>query len=196
MSNVSFVSVSAGTLTHTCIFPQSSVAFMVIPVAEALTQCPPKEISEIEKQLSQTLTKFSELHQRCYVLLCAPLLGKSEQQLLMLLQQRFLSRNLHFLPVHNANECTECMISIARVMCKPLCTVIQERMGNVQEQFLKEEKLLDVIQQIGAGEHESLLLLDGCGSLSNIAKSSVCDLLECGLDTPSAQKLYAALHSQ
>ena len=64
MSNVSFVSVSTGTLTHTCIFPQSSVAFMVIPVAEALTQCPPKEISEIEKLLAQALSKFSELHQR------------------------------------------------------------------------------------------------------------------------------------
>ena len=69
-------------------------------------------------------------------------------------------------------------------------------MGKIQEQFLKEEKLLDVIQQMGVGEHESLLLFDGCGSVSNIAKFSVSDLLECGLDTPSAQKLYAALHSQ
>lgn len=181
---------------HTCIFPQSSVAFMVVPVSEALVGCPTKEVGQIDKQLAERLTKFSELHQKCYVLLCAPMLSSNKQQLFMLLQQQFVSHNLHFLPVHNANECTECMLSIARVMCKPLCSIIHERMRHMQEHLLKEEKLLGIIQQMGVGEHESFFLLDKCGNLSSMAKASVSDLLECSLDVSTVQNLYSFLHSQ
>ena len=157
--------------------------------------CPTNEVYQIDKQLAERITKFSELHQKCYVLLCAPMLSSNEQQVFMLLQGQFISHNLHFLPVHNASECTECMLSIARVMCKPLCSIIRQRMRLMQEHLLKEEKLLGIIQQMGVGEHESFLLLDRCGNLSSMAKASVTDFLDCSLDGSTAQNLHAFLHS-
>lgn len=187
--------VSRGTFLHTCIFPQSSIAFMVIPTSEVLTNWPPVEPCQIDQQLVQNLTKFSKLHYKSYVLLCAPLLGTSEQKVISALQQRFLTHSLHFLPVHNATECVECMTSIAKVTCKPLSSVIRERMDRVQEQLLSEETVLSIISQCGLSKHESLFLLDGCSSLACIARASLDDLMECSLDHATAEGVQRFLHS-
>ena len=192
----SFTTVSTGTLPHTCIFPQSSVAFMMLPVTEVFTAWPPSEASETNSHLSQWLIKFCELHQRCYVLLCAPMFGVDEQKVLSALQQQYLDQNIHFLPAHSSSECVDCMINIARVTCKPLCLMIHERFQAVQEQFTSEDSVFNIVNHIGIGQHETHVLLDGCNSVSVIAQATVDDLLDCSLDSSTAKQVQRFFHSK
>lgn len=186
---ITYLAVSTGTLPHTCIFPQSSAAFMMVPISEALTEWPPKDHCQVDPSLARRLSKFSELHHKCYVLLCAPMLGQNEQKVLSALQQKYMSMNLHFLPAHNSNECVECMLSIVKVACKTVSLVIRERMERVQEQLLSEGTILSVIQQTGVSRHNGTVLMDGCGSLARIVQASTAQLMECSLDSNTAQNI-------
>lgn len=192
----SFTVVSTGTLPHTCIFPQSSVAFMMVPVTEVFTAWPPSEASETNSQLAQWLARFCELHQRCYVLLCAPMFGIDEQKVLSALQQQHLNTNINFLPAHSSSECVDCMINIARVTCKPLCSMIRERFQAVQEQLISEDMVFNIVSHIGIGQHETHVLLDGCSSVSAIAQATVDDLLDCSLDTFTAKQVQRLFHAK
>ena len=121
------------------------------------------------------------------------MLGSNEQKVLSALQQKYLSANLHFLPAHNSNECIECMLSIAKVACKPVSSVIRQRMERVQEQLLSEEAVLSVIQLSGVNRHASTVLLDGCGSLARVAQhasSGTAQLLEYSLDSSTAHHVH------
>ena len=198
MSVSLLVAVSTGTLPHTCIFPQSSAAFMMLPISEALTEWPPKDHCTIAPTLAQRLSKFSELHHKCYVLLCAPMLGANEQKVLSALQQKYMCTDLNFLPAHNSKECVECMLSIVKVTCKPVSSVIRQRMQHVQDQLLSEEAVLSTIQLCGINRHASTVLLDGCGSLSRLAQASsnTAQLMECSLDSDTAQHVHRYFNSK
>ena len=184
--------VSTGTLPHTCIFPQSSAAFMILPISETLTEWPPKQCCCMDPTLSQRLLRFSELHHKCFVLLCAPMLGSNEQRVVSALQQKHMNAELSFLVAHNSNECVECMLSIVKVTCKAVSSVIRQRMERVHEQLLSEEAVLSTIQMCGVSRHSSTVLLDGCGSLGRVAKASsnVEQLMECSLDSKTAQSVH------
>ena len=191
-----YYTVSPGTLANTCIFPQSSVVFMTVAVSDVLTTWPPTETCQIDPAFAQRLLQFSKLHHKCYVLLCAPMLGSNEQKVLSALQEYFLSSDLHFLPVHNASECVENMVTIAKVMCKPLSSVILERLERVQQQLVSDEAVVKIVEEIGLKEFETLLLVDGCGRLASIAQLSAEDLAELSLDGPAIQKVLTFLHSK
>ena len=197
---LNIIIVSTGTLPHTCIFPQSSTAFLMLSISEALTQWPPDDHCQIDPNLVNRLSKFSELHHRHYVLLCAPMLGSNEQKVVSALQQKYMFHDLGFLPVHNSNECVECMSSIAKVACKSVSLAIRERIEQVQEQLISEEAILSIIQLTGVSRHVSTVLLDGCGSLAGIAHASRSSerLLDCSLDTGTVQSVqrFFMSHSQ
>ena len=169
---------------------------MMVPVTEVFTAWPPSETSETNSQLSQWLARFCELHQRCYVLLCAPMFGVDEQKVLSALQQQHLKQNINFLPAHSSSECVDCMINIARVTCKPLCSMIRERFQAVQEQLISEDTISNIVSQIDIGQHETLVLLDGCSTVSAIALATVDDLLDCSLDTSTAKQVQRFFHSK
>ena len=169
---------------------------MVVAVSDVLTSWPPAKTCQFDATFSQRLIKFSKIHQKCYVLLCAPMLGVNEQKVLSALQERYLPYGLHFLPVHNSNECVQCMMTIAKVMCKPVSTLIHERFKRVQEQLLSEEGILSIVDQVGLKELETLLLLDGCGSLASIAQASVDNLMEFSLDSSAALHVQNLLHTK
>lgn len=116
------------------------------------------------------------------------MLGSNEQRVLSTLQQKYMSCDLSFLPVHNSNECVECMLSIAKVACKSVSLAFRERMEQVQK-LISEEAVLFSIQIAGVSRHVSTVLLDGCGSLAGIAHASRSfdQLLECSLDTRTAR---------
>ena len=189
-----YLSVSTGTLPHTCLFPQSSVAFMVVPVNETLSSWPPKDHPELQKDLLKNFTEFSKLKHNCFVLLCSAVFGKDEQQVLSLLQQRYFSDRLNFLPVHNSKECIECMISIAKVSCKPLSDIIRERFERVQQQFLSEETVTAILCAMGIEESKCGLLLDGCQGLSGMAKATQRDLQDYNIDPVVANSVWNLLH--
>ena len=189
---------STSTLPHTCIFPQSSVAFIIIPIAETLAEWPPKEHCCIDSLLNQRLHKFSELHHKCYVLLNAPMIGSNEQKVISALQQKYMNNDLSFLVMHNSNECVECMLSIVKVMCKEVSSMIRQRMERVQEQLLSEEAVLSMIQLCGVNRHASTVLLDGCGTLAWVAQASsnIEQLMEYSLDSDTAQCIHTYFSSQ
>ncbi len=188
--------VSPTTLANTCIFPQSSVAFMIVGANDAVTNWPPTETCQIDHAFSQRLLRFSTLHQRCYILLCSPMLGTNEQKVLSALQEHFLSSGLHFLPVHNASECIENMTTFAKVLCKPLSSVILERLEHVRQRLISDEAVLKIVEKIGLQEFEVHLLVDGCGRLASMAQLSMEELTELSMDGPTAQKVLRLFHEK
>ena len=172
-------------------FPKSSVAFMILPAAQVTTQWPPSDSYTLSTTLSQNLAKFNELHHKSYFLLSAPILTDAEQKLLTVLQQRYMGCDMQFLPVHNATETVECMLSIAKVTSKPLSDVIKDRLAQVEEKMVSEEKLLQMLSALGLNKHCGVLMFDGCGSLAGVAKAA-CDsdeLVEYGVKGDQARDL-------
>ena len=170
---LSIPTVSTGTVKNTCIFPQSAAAFMILPASDVLSHhtsrsCQP----QIDPEVSLNLKKFDELRHKCYVFVSTPLIGESEQTVLSLLQEEFLSTDLHFLPVHNTTEYTECMLSISKVMCKPLSDVIRGRFERLRDQVCSEESILLILSELGIDERMGTYLLDGCGSLAGVARAT------------------------
>ena len=120
------------------------------------------------------------------------MLGSNEQKVVSALQQKYMFANLNFLVAHNSNECVECMLSIVKVTCKTVLSVIRQRMEGVQERLLSEDGILSTIQLCGANRHDSTVLLDGCGTLAGVAQaaSSPTQLMECSLDSDTANKVH------
>lgn len=188
--------VSTGTLPHMCLFPQSSVAFMIVPVNKTLTSWPPTDKPQLHEDLLKNFAEFTKLKHKCFVLLCSAVHGADEQQVLSLLQQHFLCDRLNFLPVHNSKECVECMINIAKVSCKPLSDVIRGRFERVQQQFLSEENIAAIVRGMAIEEAKCGLVLDGCQGLSGMAKATQRDLQDCNIDASVANFVWNLLHGK
>ncbi|XP_065888649.1 protein SPO16 homolog isoform X2 [Dysidea avara] len=154
---------------------------------DAVNEWQPSKV--IGKVLISRISQLTETHKQCYVLASAPLHGKQEQELLTTLQKQFMSSHVSFLPVHNSADCVEAMTTIAKVTCPPLRNVVRQRFDGLIQKQVTEDTLLSIIAQTGMTEHECLVLLDGRGSLSTIAASSVDQLLDCSLSTRSANVL-------
>lgn len=187
------IRVSSGTLHHTCLFPQSSAAFMIVPVNDVFEKWPPEPPYQIHSKLVSNLERFVAMHHKCYVLLCAPMFFSSEQMALTALQHNYLASSLRFLPVHNSTECIETMLSITKIS-KPLSCTIRERLCKLQEQLITEDAILNVIQQLGIGRHESLVLIDGCGTISCISRAPLNVMLDCSLDSVASEYLQNFFH--
>ena len=120
------------------------------------------------------------------------MLGSNEQKVMSALQQKYMHTDLSFLVAHNSNECVECMLSIVKVTCRAVSSVIRQRMEHVQEQLLSEDAVLSTIQLCGVNQHTSTVLLDGCGSLARVAQASsnIDQLIDCSLDSDTAQHVH------
>ena len=169
---------------------------MVVPVSETLSSWPPNDQPQLQENLLKNLTEFCKLKHNCFVLLCSAVYGADEQKVLSLLQEHFFSKQLNFLPVHNSKECTECMISIAKVSCKPLSDVIRERFERVQQQFFTEENIAMIVSGMGIDQAKCGLLLDGCQGLSGMAKASQRDLQDFNVEPSIANSVWNLLHGK
>ena len=169
---------------------------MIVPVSDTLSSWPPDDKAQLQEDLLKNLTEFNKLKHKGFVLLCSAVYGADEQKVLSLLQQHFFADQLNFLPVHNSKECTECMISIAKVMCKPLSDVIRERLRSIEQQFLSEENIAAMVRGMGIEESKCGLLLDGCQGLSGIAKANLRDLQDYNIDASVANSVWNLLHGK
>ncbi len=169
---------------------------MILPVSNVLSSWPPTNRSEIHSQVSQNIERFSELHHQCYILLTAPLFGRHEQAVVSHLQDVFLDRDLQFVPQHNAKECMTCMQNITKVTCKPICEVIEQRMVALKKEIESEGSVLEILKRLGLTESESMMVLDGCGGLSGMAKTSYEDLMDLNLPTITVGKIMRLFHSR
>lgn len=187
--------VSSGTLPHTCLYPQSSVAFMILPTSSILTTWPPTEQSKLLPQLALNLDKFSKLHHRRYILVTSPLIGAHEQAVISLLQDRFLMTNMQFLPMHNSKECVSCMQNIAKLTCKPLSALVLSRMADLESQLVSEEGVMGILGGCGLSPRECVMLMDGCGGLSGLAQASKEELVDLNLDRATIKYIMDLIHS-
>ena len=182
-------------LPHTCLYPQSSVAFMLLPTTSVLTNWPPTEQSKILPQIAEHLDKFSRLHHKCYVLVTSPLIGANEQAVIGLLQEKFLSANMQFLPMHNARECVSSMQNIAKLVSRPLVALVQKRIGVMEANLQSEETVMCILKELGFDERESLMVMDGCGGLSGLARATEGELLDLNLNRGTVRKVMKLFHS-
>jgi hypothetical protein len=185
--NPSFKTKHSRALLHNVIlFPLSSVAFLVVYLDEVLMNWVDGE-KRISPELVDRITKFHENHQHPYVLAVAAMHNTTEQNALRELQNNYQNTSLSFLPVHNAPECVDVMTSIAKVMCKPLSDVVQQRYQQFVDKQSSEETVLDVMRCVGVDMHDCFVLTDGCGSLADIARAPVDKLVECTLEPSTAE---------
>lgn len=111
-----------------------------------------------------------------------------------LLQDAFLGESLQFAPSHNSNECLTYMLNISKVTCKPLSEVIGHRMMALKAEMESEVNILGVLGRLGLSESESMMVCDGCGGLSGVARASFEDLMDLNLPRVTMDKLMRLLH--
>ena len=170
---------------------------MILPASEVLCQVSHSSRPQINSEVVFNLKKFNELRHKCYVLVTAPLIGTSEQTILSLLQEEFLSTNLHFLPVHNATEIAECIVSITKVMCKPLSALIRARFEQTRDQLISEESVLLILSELGLDQTTGMYLLDGCGNLAGVARAvSQEELIDYNVESSLIASVEETLNSQ
>lgn len=169
---------------------------MVVPINETLSSWPPNDHTEIQRDLLKNFSEFSKLKHNCFILLCSAVFGRDEQRALSFLQQSYFSDRLNFLPVHNSKECCECMISIAKVSCKPLSDIIRERFERVQQQFLSEGTVMTILCAMGIDEEKCGLLLDGCRGLLGMSRATQRDLQDYNIDASVTNSVWNLLHGK
>ena len=170
---------------------------MILPASEVLCKDSHSSRPQINSEVAFSLKKFSELRHKCYVLITSPLIGTSEQTILSLLQEEFLSTNLHFLPVHNATEIAECIVSITKVMCKPVSDVIRARFEQTRDQLISEESILLILSELGLDRRTGTYLLDGCGDLAGVARAvSQGELIDYNVESSLIASIEEALNGQ
>ncbi|CAH1241197.1 C1orf146 [Branchiostoma lanceolatum] len=181
--------VSDTTLRHTCIFPLSGVAFMIVPLNESLTDWPPSADSVLDGHLVDRIEKFLAVHRNCYLLTTAALHGHHEMTALSALQNKFMDRKLYLLPAHNASECVQSMETIAKATYKPSCETIRQRLCKLLTNQVSEDIVLHIISRLGLSQHECLVLQQGRGTLGRIALASREELLDCSLDSDTVDRV-------
>lgn len=175
-------------------YPQSSIAFMILPTSSILTSWPPTDQSKILPQLAGNIEKFSKLHHRCYILVSSPLIGSHEQAAIGLLQDSFLTANVQFLPMHNSKECVTCMQNVAKLTCKPLSTLVQKRMADLESQLESEDSVISILRECGLKERECVMVMDGCGGLSGLAQATEGELMDLDLDHGTIRSIMNLIH--
>ncbi|XP_078661508.1 protein SPO16 homolog [Branchiostoma floridae x Branchiostoma belcheri] len=181
--------VSDTTLRHTCIFPQSGVAFMIIPLNESLTEWPPSGDSVLDSSLVDRIEKFLAVHRNCYLLTTAALYGHHEMAALSTLQNKFMDRKLYLLPAHNASECVQSMTTIAKATYKPSCEMIRHRLCKLLANQISDDIVLQIISRLGLSQHECLVLQQGLGTMGRVALASREELLDCSLDSETVDRV-------
>ncbi|XP_013395863.1 uncharacterized protein C1orf146 homolog [Lingula anatina] len=184
------VRVSGTVVQNSCIFPKSGIAFLIVPLQEAVTVWPIQEKVHLDPELTQRLEKFLQVHAYCYVIATAPLHGKEELAVFSVLQQRFFGQ-LHMIPAHSAEECVQNMLILAKMTCPPVSDLLPKRLQKMSATQLDvEEMVLDqmVANQI-LNRQECLLVLDTMGSVGAIVGASRDQLLDCGLGKQAVDRM-------
>ncbi|XP_070537187.1 protein SPO16 homolog [Ptychodera flava] len=147
---------SDNTIKHTCIFPLSSIAFIIVPVNEATTVWPLKSPWKLDPALIERIERFVSVHCNGYLIVTASLFGQHEMTVFSSLQDRFLKTKLRLLPAHNASDCVQCMLTIAKATCKPASAIIKERMNVALANQLSEVAVIHILSMLGLNQHDIL----------------------------------------
>lgn len=172
------------TIENSVIFPKSGVAFLVI----SLSSCTIGQF-DIKHDVLQLTEKFTQLHARGYALMLASLHSEREMRICSEIQTKFLNTKLQMIAIHSVDEGIQAMINIAKVLCKPTSDVMFSRLDELAHNFSIDNTTESVLAQLGLSEHQIHILQDCLGSLANIVKANKEDLLDCNLDSETADKM-------
>lgn len=112
-----------------------------------------------------------------------------------LLQDRFLTDQIQFLPMHNSKECVKCMQNIAKLSSKPVSVLVQGRMADLGSQLESEDGIMPILKELGLDEREQVMVMDGCGGLCGLAQASEKELMDLNLDPGTIRSVMELLHS-
>lgn len=161
------VRTSSTTPYYSCVFPVSSVVFIIRTFTA--TNLESKNIET--KKFLNGIDKSLNLHYKQYVFLLAPLFGMEELSSLNELQRRYLKTTLEFIPVHNNAECLTAMIDIVKINCSPTSDIVKERYVSAMNRQISEEGVMHILKKSDFSDHEVAVAIHGCGSLRSLALS-------------------------
>ncbi|XP_077865012.1 protein SPO16 homolog [Saccoglossus kowalevskii] len=151
------VRVSENTIQDTCIFPLSSVAFMIVKLNEATTIWPPNTPWKLQPDLVERIERFNTVHRHGHLVLMATLFGPHELSVFTAVQERFMNTKLSILPAHNTNEAVDNMLTVAKATCKPASEIISQRVNHMTTNHLSADYIMQILSKIGINGHHILL---------------------------------------
>lgn len=178
------------TLASTCIFPVSAVAFMIVPLAKASLEWPPKSGQiQLDHEFIDRVQKFVQIHRNSYMVITSALHGPHEMAVISAIQMRFIDYNLRILPVHNDSEGVQTILIIAQATCKPTCSILKSRLDAILSKQIGEEVVLNILSEMGLNHHDCMVLQQGCGTLAAVATATREQLMDCSLDSGTVDKI-------
>lgn len=69
-------------------------------------------------------------------------------------------------------------------------------MAELEREVESEDSILAILKGLGFSERECVMVLDGCGGLSGMARASVEDLMDLNLDSKNVERVMHLLHGK
>ncbi|XP_033099618.1 uncharacterized protein C1orf146-like [Anneissia japonica] len=183
---------SESTPQDSCIFPLSTVTFLVVKAEDVTTSksTPSDEQIKLSPYMIERLWNLQSGHQNCFLILSAALHEQRELSIFAAIQQSVSGSNMKILPSHNDSETAKIMAMIAKAKEKSTSAILKQRLDTVAWKQVNEEMILNSLAAIGLTDHQCFVLQQGCGSLANIVNASKEELLECtSLATETADRI-------
>ncbi|XP_066921224.1 uncharacterized protein [Clytia hemisphaerica] len=181
--------VAEKTDRNSIIFPKSSRAFLIKPLCEFSIAWPPRGQHFLDQDAINGLKKFVRIHRYPFIFLLTNQMSAHEVMVYNKIQEQFdVNENVIFYPVSNHPKC----VAIINDIIKPS---IDRDSINMELKALKQGKLNEetitqtLMRNIPITDHDAMVVQDGCKCLSNIAKASKEELVDCSLSIKSAQQI-------
>ncbi|XP_046355719.2 protein SPO16 homolog isoform X1 [Haliotis rufescens] len=201
---------SESVTNNSIIFPMSGVAFMILHLKDVISDgCIRAEVWERLAWLSVfylaaaaaskstrriSIDKFIQVHRRCYILAEAPCHAEQEQCVFSAIQEKYMTSSLQMIPVHTPAESIQAMLNISKSLCKPMGEVVTRRFQGVLTHAMCGDVTGAALTQLGLTEPQIQFIQDGIGNLAQLASASREDLLNCSLDTDTADRILDIFH--
>ncbi|XP_065053001.1 uncharacterized protein LOC135682167 [Rhopilema esculentum] len=168
------IKVTQSTERDSVILPVKSIAYLVVSISELARKWPSKGDKTLNEDTIQRIEKFSSIHRNCHLLLLTKMTTEDEFNIFKELQHRFWKSPLVIYPVASAKQCIR-MLEKASTLNNDAndayTSLLNGNLGEEMTQSILEENL-------GITSHQSLVLLDGCQNIANIACFSEEELIE------------------
>ncbi|XP_046580985.1 protein SPO16 homolog [Haliotis rubra] len=182
---------SESVTSNSIIFPMSGVAFMILDLKDVIRDSPE---GGTRTEVWESIDKFVQVHRRCYILAQAPCHAEQEQCVFSAIQEKYMTSPLQMIPVHTPTESIQAMLNIAKLLCKPMGEVVTRRFQGLLTQQLSGDVTGAALTQLGLTEPQIQFIQDGIGNLAQLATASRDDLLNCSLDTDTADRILDMFH--
>ncbi|XP_071943503.1 protein SPO16 homolog [Antedon mediterranea] len=187
------VRLSESTPKDTCIFPLSTVTFLLIRADDASTITQQPNSGQQVDLLLQMIGRLKQLqsgHQNCYLILSSALHEQRELSIMFALQNSVFASKMKILPSHSDSETAKIMAMIAKAKGKHASGIFKQRLDTLATRHVDDAMILRSLSAIGLTDHQCFVLQQGCGSLLNIVNATKQQLLDhTSLASETAEKI-------